>query len=87
MSTPWLTDDEIDDMCDGLEQNAAKVRFLRAKGLTVTEKHNGRPLVLRSNVEATLGGLPKSAAGTPPQRNIVRPNRAGFKLLFGGKAG
>jgi len=34
--TPWYTDQEVDDICDGLVNNAAKVRHLRAQGLTVT---------------------------------------------------
>jgi len=52
---PDLTDAEIDAICDGLKQNAAKVRFLRGLGLHVERKPNGRPLVNRSHYDAVLG--------------------------------
>jgi hypothetical protein len=56
--TPWLSPAEVDDLCAPLVQPAAKCRFLRELGLAVKEKPNGQPLVLRSNVETVLGGLP-----------------------------
>lgn len=49
MFSAALTDDEIDALCAGLRQNAAKVRFLRRLGLRVERKPNGRPLVRRSD--------------------------------------
>lgn len=49
---PVLTDAEIDDICAGLKQNAAKVRFLRdVLKVPVQRKPNGRPLVLRADWE------------------------------------
>ena len=33
-----LTDTEIDSICDGYVQNAAKVRYLQSMGLTVRRK-------------------------------------------------
>ncbi len=36
-----LEDHEIDAICAGLVQNAAKVRYLRRMGLTVRQKPNG----------------------------------------------
>lgn len=45
---PDLSDDEIDRICDGLTQPAAKVRYLRGLGLRVDRKPNGRPLVARA---------------------------------------
>lgn len=53
--TTDLTDAEIDMICDGYVQNAAKIRFLRALGLTVRIKPNGRPLVNRTHYDAVLG--------------------------------
>ena len=45
---PYLTDQEIDEICAGLVQSAAKVRFLRTVlRLPVERKPNGRPLVRR----------------------------------------
>ena len=47
MQSPYFTDAEVDEMCAGLEQDAAKVRFLRRLGLRVDRKPNGRPLAWR----------------------------------------
>lgn len=52
---PDLTDAEIDNICDGLKQSAAKVRFLEGLGLTVRRKPNGRPLVHREHYDAMRG--------------------------------
>lgn len=83
----WADDAEIDALCWPLVQNAAKCRFLRGLGLTVTEAHNGRPKVLATNLERVLGGLPKPGEQPPAEaRQVVKPDRAQFKLVFGGKA-
>lgn len=50
-----LSDTEIDRICDGYVQNAAKVRYLQAMGLTVRRKPNGRPLVNRAHYDAVMG--------------------------------
>lgn len=50
-----LTDAEIDNICDGYVQNAAKIRYLRGLGLTVERKPNGRPLVNRAHYDAVRG--------------------------------
>jgi hypothetical protein len=56
-----LDDSEIDSICDGLVQNAAKVRYLRAMGLTVRQKPNGKPLVNRAHYDAVTQGSKKPA--------------------------
>ncbi|MET4574979.1 hypothetical protein [Ottowia thiooxydans] len=74
MNSPYLTDAEIDEMCDGLEINAAKVRHLQSFGLTVNRKPNGRPLVLRSHSDAVLSGQAEAIAkaeAPPPQLNTA----------------
>jgi hypothetical protein len=54
MLTADLTDEEIDRICDGPKQNAAKVRYLReVLMLPVQRKPNGRPLVRRADWERT----------------------------------
>ena len=50
-----LTDNEIDNICAGYVQSAAKVRFLRSMGLVVRRKPNGRPLVNRAHFDAVMG--------------------------------
>jgi hypothetical protein len=47
MSDAYFTDAEVNEMCDGLEQDAAKIRYLRSIGLTVHRKPNGKPLAWR----------------------------------------
>jgi hypothetical protein len=61
--TPDLTDPEIDDICAGLVQNHAKVRFLQRLGLTVRRKPNGRPLVNRTHYDAVLGCTQRATTG------------------------
>lgn len=47
---PYLTDTEIDGICAGLTQSAAKVRYLRdVLRVPVERKPNGRPLVRRAD--------------------------------------
>lgn len=82
--TPWLTPAEVDDLCAPLVQPAAQCRFLRELGLAVKVKPNGQPLVLRSNLETVLGGLPapgkKRQADAP--RPPAQPNAAGLRLVL-----
>lgn len=60
---PYLTDAEVDEICAGLKQNAAKVRYLRdVLRLPVERKPNGRPLVRRTDLaraQNTRQGGPK----------------------------
>jgi hypothetical protein len=49
---PYLTDEEVDGICAGLKQPAAKVRYLRdVLHVPVERKPNGRPLVRRVDWE------------------------------------
>lgn len=59
--TPNLTDAEIDDICAGLLQSAAKVRFLMNLGLNVARKPNGAPLVNRAHYDRVMGLTDKSS--------------------------
>lgn len=65
-----LTDAEIDNICAGYVQNAARVRYLRAMGLTVRRKPNGRPLVNRAHYDAVMGC---AAIATPAGRADAQP--------------
>lgn len=51
-----LTDKEVDDICAGYTQNAAKVRFLEGLGLIVSRKANDKPLVNRAHYNSVMGG-------------------------------
>ncbi len=71
---PDLTDAEVDRICDGYRQNAAKVRYLRSLGVTVDRKPNGRPLVSRAHYEAIRGGqsmpTPAAPGGAQPRWSV-----------------
>jgi hypothetical protein len=61
-----IPDEEIDRICAGYKQNAAKIRYLRGLGLTVRVKPNGRPLVNRIHYDAVTTGK--------MERGMIEPN-------------
>lgn len=65
MTRPDLTDEEVDALCAGLTQNAAKVRYLRRMGLRVERRPNGRPLVARAEWERIWAAGQRAAQLTP----------------------
>lgn len=88
---PDLADHEVDALCTGLRQNAAKVRYLIGLGLTVNTRPNGRPLVWRAHAEQVLSGNERetgAAANDSTSTTTPAPtgNRAGMLLMFGRKA-
>lgn len=73
---PWLTQDEISDLCDPLTQHAAQIRFMRDElGLTVRTKPNGAPLVVRSHFEQVMN--PAAANATEPELILEPPRPRG----------
>ncbi|XXQ53868.1 hypothetical protein ACA040_002550 [Xenophilus aerolatus] len=85
MNGLFLTDAEVDAMCEGLAMNAAKARHLRSMGLVVNVKPNGRPLIVRSHAEAVMSGRAEADAAAQPQEAEPAPaaNTAGIVALFG----
>lgn len=82
MTAPmFLSDQEVADMCAPLVSSAAQKRFLRSLGLTVNEKPNGRPLVVRSHAEAVLSGRADSAVAPDPPPTFV-PDREAYIAKF-----
>lgn len=73
MTPPDLTDSEIDQICDGLVQPFAKVRYLKRMGLAVRRKPNGKPLVNRAHYEAVMNGTTsgKPAAARGPVWSVA----------------
>ena len=63
-------------MCEPLTQPAAQHRHLAGLGLLVARKHNGRPLVLRSELDRVLGAgrfsLAQPAAHAAPNVAALR---------------
>jgi hypothetical protein len=70
--SPNLSDAEIDDICAGLTQSAAKVRFLTFLGLNVARKPNGKPLVNRAHYDLVMGitDKTKSSSEEGPRWNV-----------------
>lgn len=53
---PYLTDDEIAEICKPLVNGAARYRHITTKlGLHAGRKPNGQPLVARSEFERVMG--------------------------------
>lgn len=82
----FLSDAEVDAMCAGVSRNADKRRRLRAMGLIVNEKPNGRPLVVRSHAEAVLSGRKAAEIVEEGQRTPFKPDREAYVLKFKRKA-
>lgn len=80
--TPWLSPGEVNDLCAPLTQKAAQCSFLLSLGLIVKRKPDGSPLVMRSNVEAVLGGIVNPAAPNPATRGKTGLNKSGLLLMF-----
>lgn len=77
LMTPWLSESEIDNLCEPLKQSAAQLRFIRGLGITVREKPNGAPLVMRAHFEETMNPAGKKR---PPAK--CAPNSARLHLAY-----
>lgn len=78
---PWLTDQEVDDLCEGLTQNAAKIRYMRdVLKLPVAAKPNGRPLVPRQSCQHLLDEPPKHME--PPFEPAAHGNHPNEEALL-----
>lgn len=74
---PWLSQYEIDDLCAPLKQHAAQIRFIRKLGITVREKPNGSPLVMRAQFEETM-----NPTGKPRKPVKAEVNVKGLRLAW-----
>lgn len=74
---PYLTDSEINEICDPLTQPHAQRRFLSKLGILVKKKPNGRALVLRAEFERALMNGP--AISNEPSS---QPNRSAYLKLI-----
>lgn len=69
-----VPDSEIDNICQGLTQNAAKIRHLQRMGLVVRKKPNGRPLVNQKHYDAVTSSRQAQQAGaTAASANMNEP--------------
>ncbi|ADU98994.1 DUF4224 domain-containing protein [Alicycliphilus denitrificans] len=79
---PYLTDAEIAGMCEPLIQPAAQCRRLKAMGLHFVQKPNGRPLVMRTELDRVLGAG-RFAGGQDAK--VTAPNAAALLQHLGRK--
>ncbi|MET3517833.1 hypothetical protein ABIC63_005638 [Pseudacidovorax sp. 1753] len=76
---PDLSDEEVNEICAGLKQNAAKVNYLRQLGLRVLRRPNGRPLVARDDWQRVWAS---HNSRTAPTRSIANGPR--WRVAAGG---
>lgn len=87
---PFFSDAELQALCEGLEQPAAQLRYLRGLGLHVARKPNGRPLLMRSELERVLGAgrmMPANDASQPAGTAREPDMGALLKVIQGGRRG
>lgn len=80
MSSLYLTDSEIADICAPLISPAAQVRYLIKLGLLVKRKPNGKPLVARKEFERAM----TNSAEISHDANLsAQPNKSAYLKLVG----
>lgn len=80
---PYLSDAEIDEICEPLTQPHAQIRYLRSLGVPVTRKPSGRALVGRAAFDRVMAGSPPEAANdAQPSANAAEPDYAALQQLF-----
>ena len=80
MTMPWLSQEEVDDLCEPLKQHAAQLRYIRRQGIAARTKPNGAPLVMRSHLEEVMSPAKKK------QKPVkFEPNVEGLRLAFSSK--
>jgi len=86
--TPWLSDAEIAELCEPLVMAAAQIRHLKRAGFHVTTKPNGRPLLMRTELErvAGAGRLGAVAQNPPAGPNVVGLQQWASRRRHGAKA-
>lgn len=93
---PYLTDAEIDEICEPLTQPHAQIRYLRSIGVPVSRKPGGRPLVGRAAFDRVMAGASPEAAneartpeaGTQPdhaalQQHFTKQRKHGTQAKIG----
>lgn len=74
---PFLTDDEIAEICQPLRMPAAQRRHLERLGLLVKIRPDGKPLVGRAEFERVMTATPVVA--TTAEASSTSPNVVGLE--------
>ncbi len=83
---PYLTDDEIAEICRPLRIASARRRHLERLGLLVKTKADGSPLVARAEFERVMTGAPAAAARDEAAQAATGPNVVGLEQWAAGRA-
>jgi hypothetical protein len=76
---PWLTPEEISDLCEGLTQPAAQIRYLkRVLRITAARKPSGAVLLFRHQIEPKDAKSLKSA-----ERVATQPDQTMYLSVVG----
>ena len=88
MLMPWLSDVEIAALCEPLEQAAAQIRWLTREGYHVSKKPNGKPLLMRTELERVSGAARMTAATGTAHNASRQPDAAALlHIIKGDKRG
>ncbi|WP_454703412.1 DUF4224 domain-containing protein [Achromobacter pestifer] len=80
---PYLSDAEINEICEPLTQPHAQIRYLRTLGVPVSRKPGGRPLVGRAAFDRVMAGAAPEAANEAHAPNAsAQPDHAALQQLF-----
>lgn len=84
MTSQYLHQEEINEMCEPLVNGAAQIRYLRQQGFTVMVKPSGKALILRAHRDEVLRGINAiseqiNTVGQPAQ---PKTNREALILAF-----
>lgn len=87
MTPPYLSDEEIAEICRPLTMPAAQRRHLARLGLLVKAKPNGQPLVARAEFERVMTGAPAAPAhgGEQNADTATTPNVVGLEQWARGR--
>lgn len=74
MSSLFLTQEEINDLCAPLTRASSQVKYLKSLGLKVLQKRNGKPLVAKKEIERAF------VSSTDQSRldEITTPNKQAY---------
>lgn len=87
---PYLTDEEIAEICRPLRMPAAQRRHLMRLGMLVKSKADGRPLVARAEFVRVMTGVsmaPAAQEGAAAQASDTQPNVVGLDQWARERAG
>lgn len=82
---PYLSDEEIAEICRPLKMPAAQRRHLARLGLLVKEKANGHPLVARSEFERVMTGAAPTTKPAQDEEVATTPNVVGLEQWAQGR--